>query len=120
MQSTEVHATTLQPAPSWHALDVPAAATALGTGPEGLSSGQASDRLSRFGPNSIASEHVASALELILNQFRSPLILLLLAAAAVMLAIGEAVDTVVILLVVVLNAAIGFFQERQAAKSVQA
>jgi Ca2+-transporting ATPase len=104
----------------WHALDLTETASALDALPDGLSSAEAAARLERYGPNAIAREPETTALQMLVDQFRSPLILLLLAAAAVMLAIGESVDAIVILLVVILNAAIGFAQERQAAKSVKA
>ena len=51
-------------------------------------------------------------------QFRAPLVLLLVVAAAVMFALGDHVDAVVIAAVVVVNAAIGFVQERRAGTAI--
>jgi Ca2+-transporting ATPase len=106
--------------PPWHTLGHEATSAMLETSAYGLTTDQAGDRLRRFGPNAIEDEHRTTQLEMVANQFRSPLILLLLAAAMIMLAIGEAVDALAVMLVVVINAAIGFAQERQAEESVQA
>lgn len=56
----------------------------------------------------------------LLNQFRSPLILILVVAAVVTALLGELVDTGVIVAVLLLNAVIGFTQERKAERSVRA
>ncbi len=57
---------------------------------------------------------------ILLRQLRSPLLLVLVAALAVSVAVGQAVDAAVIAAVVVLDATIGFFQERHAEHAVRA
>jgi Ca2+-transporting ATPase len=55
-----------------------------------------------------------------IDQFRNVLVGLLLIAGAVMLAMGEFVDAAAILAILVLNAVLGFVQERRAADALAA
>jgi Ca2+-transporting ATPase len=55
-----------------------------------------------------------------LRQFTNPIVALLLVAAVVTLFLEEYLDAIVIAAAVVLNAVIGFFQERSAERSVRA
>lgn len=86
----------------------------------GLSEAEAGERLTRFGPNRIHEEKPVSAFAVLLHQFTSPLIYILLVAALVTLLIGEYLDSAVIGVVLLLNATIGFFQERRAENAVRA
>jgi magnesium-transporting ATPase (P-type) len=106
--------------PSWHALDRAGVESILGTGERGLSLVDARHRLDRYGPNRLEEPPPPSTLVVLLNQFKSPLIYILLVATAVTLLLGEYVDAGVIAAVLVLNAIIGFVQERRAEASVRA
>ena len=64
------------------------------------------------------SPHTAWAL--LLNQFRSPLVLLLLAAMAISLSIGERMDVLMVLAVVLMSTMLGFWQEYRASNAVAA
>ena len=64
------------------------------------------------------SPHTAWAL--LLNQFRSPLVLLLLAAMAISLSIGERMDVLMVLAVVLMSTLLGFWQEYRASNAVAA
>ncbi|HVL98090.1 MAG TPA: HAD-IC family P-type ATPase [Egibacteraceae bacterium] len=104
----------------WHAFDPGEVTELLGVEERGLSSSEAAERLERSGPNELEGEEPPSSAEILLDQFRSPLIAILLVAAVVTAALGEYVDMGVIAAVLVLNAAIGFVQERRAERSIQA
>ncbi len=106
--------------PPWHALPRGAVEERLATGPAGLASPDVEARLARHGENQLAEAPPPSDLALLAHQFESPLIAILLVAAVVTLALGEWVDTGVIGVVLVLNALIGFIQERKAERSVRA
>ena len=105
---------------SWHAADAAEVADRLGTGDRGLSVAEVAARRDRFGPNQLEDEAPPSVLRVLLHQFASPLIFILLVAAVVTSLLDEWIDTWVIAGVLVLNAAIGFFQERRAEESVRA
>lgn len=104
----------------WHALDRAAVEAALGVDERGLSQAEAGRRLERYGSNEIEEEPSPSAFVVLLRQFKSPLIYILLLAPAITVLLGEYVDAGVIGAVLVLNAAIGFVQERRAEESARA
>ncbi|MCX7616688.1 HAD-IC family P-type ATPase [Tepidiforma sp.] len=106
--------------PPWHALPLPEVEARLGTGPHGLPAADAASRLARFGPNEIEPAPPTPWYVTLLRQFRSPVIYILLAAALVTLILRDLVDAAVIAAVLLLNASIGFTQERRAERSVRA
>ncbi len=87
---------------------------------QGLSIDEAKERLERHGLNTIAEATAISPLRILLNQFKSPIVFLLLFAAAMSFWFKEWLDGIAILLVLVINAAIGFYMEFKAHKSVKA
>jgi Ca2+-transporting ATPase len=104
----------------WHTLEPDAVALRLATSSDGLMQDEARRRLERDGPNELAEAPPTSALVVLLHQFRSPLIYILLVATLVTLVLEEFIDAGVIAAVLLLNAAIGFSQERRAEQSVRA
>ncbi len=106
--------------PSWHTLDGADTLRHLDTTADGLSEEEARLRLSQHGENRLAAKPPRSPWLLFFDQFRSLLILVLIGAAALAGAIGDIKDALVILGVVFINAALGFFQEYRAEKSLAA
>ena len=86
----------------------------------GLSKEEATHRFEVHGPNRLAEARVTPGWVTFLAQFKSPLIFILLLAGVMTLALGEYVDTGVIAAVLLLNASIGWYQERNAERSVLA
>jgi len=91
----------------------------LDTDRTGLTAQEAAQRIEQYGPNRIPSKKAITVWQVILRQFKSPLIYILLAAAVVSLAMGEYKDTIFILVVIVLNSGLGTYQEYKAEKSAQ-
>ncbi|MBD3205890.1 HAD-IC family P-type ATPase [Candidatus Bathyarchaeota archaeon] len=96
----------------------------LDTSKEGLSQDEANSRLEKYGPNKLEEKGGFSPLQLLIDQFKSILVVILIIAAAVSgytaYIEGEAfTDTYVIAAIVILNAALGFFQEYRAEKAVE-
>ncbi|MFP7494140.1 cation-translocating P-type ATPase [Terribacillus saccharophilus] len=85
---------------------------------KGLSTKEVQQRLKRDGRNEWKEEKSVSQLALFFGQFKDFMVLVLLAATVVSGLLGEYIDSIAILLIVVLNALIGFFQERNAEKSL--
>ncbi len=90
----------------------------LSARPEGLTQIEADRRLLRFGPNRNSDTRSATPFGLLLNQFRSPLIILLLFAMALSLFLGETTDGVIVLAIVLGSALLGFWQEYRASTAV--
>lgn len=93
----------------------------LETRKEGLTEAEAKKRHQQYGPNELVEEEKTTPLDILINQFRSILILILIAAAAVSgFILHEYTDMAVILIIVVLNSVIGFIQEYRAEQAVEA
>lgn len=106
--------------PDWHALPEPEVAARLRTRPGGLTSAEARERLARYGPNEIDEARGPSRLATLVAQFRSPLVQVLIVAIVLTAVVGEYADTIVIGAVILLNAIVGYAQERGAERSVRA
>lgn len=94
---------------------------------KGLTSQEASRRLSESGPNELRASPQTPTWRRILSQFQDPLIYLLLAAIAIALIAwaiegreGWPVDAIVIATIVLLNAVLGYLQQAKAANAVAA
>src|SRR5437773_7107059 len=82
----------------------------LETRAHGLSIEEAAARLVTYGPNELTEKRV-SALDVLLRQFKGPLIWMLAIAAGVALFLGERLDAATIGFTLLVNTAIGFTQE---------
>jgi P-type Mg2+ transporter len=85
----------------------------------GLSRQDAKQRLSEFGANSLKQKHKSSAWMLLLNQFKSPIILILIFAAVLSIFLKDAADAIIILTIVLISGLLGFWQERGASNAVE-
>jgi calcium-translocating P-type ATPase len=88
--------------------------------PSGLTHEEAERRLLQFGPNSLATRRGRTWPRELARQVTHPLALLLWVAAVLAWIAGIAVLAAAIVAVIVLNAALAFWQERQAERSVEA
>lgn len=104
----------------WHAMTADEVQEVLASDRHGLPAGEVAARQARFGPNQLQDDPATPPILVLLRQFRSPLIYLLVAAAVVTVLLDEYVDASVIVFVLLLNAAIGFVQERKAEGAVRA
>jgi Mg2+-importing ATPase len=100
-------------------LDASAVLQRLGTSEGGLSAVESTLRLVKVGPNAIRS-HGANALDVLLRQIKSPLLILLVAAAATSVFVGERTDALIIFSIMALSVGLGFFNEFRAARAVEA
>jgi len=86
----------------------------------GLTEEEARARLAQFGPNELPVVRAHGPLIRFLLQFHHPLIYVLLVAGTVTLLLGELPDASVIFAVVLVNAVVGFLQERRAEQALEA
>lgn len=85
----------------------------------GLSAQDAKQRLSEYGANSLKQTHKSSALVLLLNQFKSPIIVILILAAVLSIFLKDTLDAIIILTIVLISGLLGFWQERGASNAVE-
>ncbi|HEY9607016.1 MAG TPA: magnesium-translocating P-type ATPase [Allocoleopsis sp.] len=85
----------------------------------GLSRQDAKQRLSDYGANSLKQKQKSSPLMLLLNQFKSPIILILIFAAVLSIFLQDAADAIIILTIVLISGLLGFWQEQGASNAVE-
>jgi Ca2+-transporting ATPase len=112
---------TNEPPKRWHSASTSTVVTWLSSASDGgLTPTEVSARLAKFGRNTLPEAPPESLLKQFAAQFKSPLIWLLLVAAAIAFVLKERTDAVVIVVVLVVNAVVGTYQERRAARSMAA
>lgn len=105
----------------WHNLPSDELFTTLGSDAEqGLTESEVQRRLDTVGPNRLTPRRGKGVLGLFLSQFNQPLVYILLLSGAVTAFLQEWVDSSVIFGVVLVNAIIGFIQEANALKAINA
>src|SRR5574343_660459 len=105
----------------WHSLPTEQLLHKLDTDiKQGLSETVAQHRLAVNGPNRLTPRKGKSPLLLFLLQFHQPLVYILLASSVITAFLQEWVDSSVIFGVVIINAIIGFIQEANALKAINA
>ncbi len=87
---------------------------------EGLDNAEAAKRLAENGANALSSKPGISPFKRFIKQFQDFMIFILIGAALISFFTHEVADGVIILTIVVLNAVLGFVQENNAEKSMQA
>jgi len=114
-------------ADDWHALRAEAVLQKLDSSPLGLTSREAAQRLSRFGPNELVQTARVSPLRILMSQFVDVLVIVLIIAAIISASLGvlqgqneDLYDAVLIIVIVIMNAILGFVQEYRAERSLEA
>jgi len=111
----------------WHGKSARDTLETLETNDDGLSSAEASRRLEEYGENDIREAERTSRVELLLSQFRNPLMYLLVVAALLSLGVGlfpesepNYAEAAFIALILCVNGLFGFVQDYQATRSIEA
>lgn len=87
---------------------------------EGLTDNQVEVLRGKHGLNVLSEEKPFSALIILFDQFKSPLIYLLFGAIIFSLLFNESLDALLIVAVIILNVVMGFFQEYHAQRTLEA
>lgn len=86
----------------------------------GLSSAEAQSLLAKHGQNKLPEIPPPTKFQLLIEQFKSPLVYVLLGAMVISALLQEYGDALVIGFAVILNTVLGFFQEAKASNALQA
>lgn len=92
----------------------------LDTSTDGLSAAEVKQRRERYGTNRLRTEQKTSIWQILLEQFKSLVVGLLIVAALLSFAFGDLIEGIAITVVILINAAIGFFTELRAVRSMEA
>src|SRR3989338_10897700 len=98
----------------FHALPAQEVFSQLTTSEKGLAEKEISARQKKFGANKLKEIRRRTAIKILVEQFKSFLVLLLIFAAIVSYSIGNALDAAAIAAILILNALLGFWQEFKA------
>ncbi len=85
----------------------------------GLTSSEAAERLTRYGPNLFHPQRRNILLFQFLSKFSNPLVIILLAASAVSALTGDVASFVIISLIVLMSVTLDFVQEYRAGKEAE-
>ena len=109
------------PSRPWHAISVSETLATLNVDPEvGLSRGEASSRLQKFGPNRLGVSHHEPWWEEVAESLTEPLVLLLIGVGILYGILGEIRDAITILVVIVIVAAVEAVNESRAKRAIAA
>ncbi|UXE62898.1 MAG: magnesium-translocating P-type ATPase [Woronichinia naegeliana WA131] len=90
----------------------------LHSSPQGLTTSESQKRLIQYGANSLKQKRKSHTFSLLLNQFKSPIILILMGAAILSSFLGDIINSLIILAIVLFSGLLGFWQERGAADAI--
>jgi Mg2+-importing ATPase len=108
-----------QPTSAFWSVPVSEMLKKLETTTDGLTSDDASRRLSRYGANLLRPPKRSDALTLLLGQFKSPIMLILFFATGLSFFLHDPADAIIILSIVLVSGLLGFWQERGATNAVR-
>jgi Ca2+-transporting ATPase len=105
---------------AWHALSTPEILEHLKVRENGLTSSEAGERLTKYGPNQLTEAPRAGFFVQLWGQLNNFIVILLIVASIVSALLGEWIDASAIMTIVVLNAVLGIVQEGRAEESLAA
>ena len=105
---------------AWYRLDADEALSRLGSSREGLSDDEAHKRLATVGPNELEDRGGRSSAQIFLSQFKDLFTAILVVAAVISAFLEDWIEAVAIISIIVLNAAMGFVQEKKAEEAMAA
>src|SRR4030042_4936763 len=91
----------------------------LETSEKGLNPSNVSERIQKYGQNSVISEGKTTFINILFNQFKNWLIITLLISTIVAFFLGEKTDSLVILSLIFISVGLGFIQEYRAGRALE-
>ncbi|MEG0179309.1 MAG: HAD-IC family P-type ATPase, partial [Oscillospiraceae bacterium] len=93
---------------------------ALNSSKSGITDVQATERIEKYGPNSLKEKEPPTTLQRFIAQLKDPMIYILFGAALISAILKEFGDCIIIVCVILLNAIVGVVQEGKAQKALDA
>jgi Mg2+-importing ATPase len=87
--------------------------------PAGLTSSEAAERLTRYGPNILHTQRRNALLLQFLTKFRNPLVIILLVASVISAFTGDVTSCIIITIIVLMSVTLDFIQEFRAGQAVE-
>ena len=80
----------------------------LNTGEDGLSSREAEGRIDKYGQNILEERKSSSNIEMLINQFKNPIIIILIFAAVLSIFLKDYSDGIIILIIIMISAFLSY------------
>ncbi len=103
----------------WYRTPVPEVFKLAKSSPYGITDDEAAKRLILYGYNEIVEEKKISEILRFLAHFNDPLIYILVISGLITIFLLRYIDSTIIFLVVLINAVVGYIQERRAKKTIE-
>ena len=91
----------------------------LHTSENGLEDEEADRRLEEYGLNEVPSVGRRTSLDILLSQFKNPLVYVLIFASALSAFLGEITEAIIIIIIMLVNALLGFALEHKSERAVE-
>ena len=91
----------------------------LQSGSNGLTSAEATERLTKYGYNTLLKNENVGTFMLFISQFKSPIILILIVAAIISVFVGDGTNASIIFVIIFISGMLSFWQERGAKHAVE-
>src|SRR5512143_695972 len=105
--------------PTWHTLTTHEVSTQFGTdAATGLSGTEATQRLARFGPNTLAAEKRETFWEEFIEELREPMVLMLLVTGVLYAIWGELEDAIIIFVIILTLNTVEVVNEQRSKKAI--
>lgn len=91
----------------------------LNTGEDGLSSREAEGRIDKYGQNILEERKSSSNIEMLINQFKNPIIIILIFAAVLSIFLKDYSDGIIILIIIMISAFLSYNHESKANNAVK-
>jgi Ca2+-transporting ATPase len=104
----------------WHALKSEEVLRHLQVQEKGLTTGEARERQSQYGPNQLQEAPRPTFLQMLWEQLNNFVVILLIVASVISALLGDYVESAAIMAIVALNAVLGIVQERRAEEALAA
>ncbi|MFV9673363.1 MAG: cation-translocating P-type ATPase, partial [Acidimicrobiia bacterium] len=104
----------------WYRISADSTLEQLGSSRDGLSETEVTERLETYGTNELEDRGGRSSLRIFLSQFRDLFTAILIVAAVVSAFLKDWIEAVAILAIIILNAVMGFVQEKKAEEAMAA
>jgi Ca2+-transporting ATPase len=115
-----VNTETTTPDAVWYQLSADSTLERLDSTRDGLSEADVEERLATFGTNELEDRGGRSSLQILVSQFRDLFTVILIVAAVISAFLEDWIEAVVILAIIVLNAVMGYVQEKKAEEAMAA
>lgn len=104
---------------NWYNLTVEEISKKLNSSLQGLTSGEAKERIKKYGKNELPKQKTDSIVKIFFKQLLDPIVMLLVVTVIFSLVVNEVVDAVAIIFIILVDLLLGTYEEWKAKKTAE-